>query len=885
MKQSLSYEAALDLVGKQGFSVIPLRRDKKPLLVWQEFQTRLPSDEELEEWFLRRWPDANLGIVTGALSGLVVVDADGEAGLAWMKRHLPVTGVYVRTGRGWHGYFRHPGGTVRNRGRIAPEVDIRADGGYVVAPPSLHACGTAYAWLFTPGLGGWDDLEPYRLKEGGVSLAGIARSGAESRVSGGGLSSPVGPPFDLSGVDTLLNAEPVEQGQRNVTLARLAGRWFAQGMDAETCLLAALGWNSTLPQPLDSKEVRRTVESIRRADIRHHPERTEWTGKVTGSGAGSGAGSGSGVSAGVSEGKGAEAGGVAAFAAEACGSAERGGVCGAELVRGGGGVCGGAECGREGAAEQAVPSFVGLGPSSPFPFGEYGVGTEKVVGSGAGSGVSEYSEYGGAARGAAGNGAAGSSAASGAGDSAGKSAEACGVAVFAAEACGSAERGGVCGAACGGGNAVVSEEESIWQEELLHPGGLLEALMEYTARASAVSHPVFALAGAVAAVGTLAGQKWMTETGLRTNMYCFALGYSGAGKDSPQSALPQVFQRSRAGNCLGGNALTSDAALLRYLQTENRARSLFLLDEIGLLLTAMKRPGSYAADIPSLLMKLFSGTDRGFVKHYANSVNDVDVRWHHLSLYGASTPDRFWDSLTRSEATDGFLARCLIFESRHEVERPRARTDISVPAALLDAVNALADFMPPMSFAEGNLRPLPTPILIGKTEEAERIFYRWADRYHELRNAHLRDDEGLASVYGRAAEHAHKLALIHAISLRGAAPEVVDAADVAWACALTDQVVGNLARRLETSLADSEFQKFGQRVMKAVRNYMIRHPASPGAPRWYIENNLKGCRSALVDEVLLKLQRTGDICLKTHQGRAGPVSLRYCPAGKRRDDE
>ncbi len=814
MKQSLSYEAALDLVGKQGFSVIPLRRDKKPLLVWQEFQTRLPSDEELEEWFLRRWPDANLGIVTGALSGLVVVDADGEAGLAWIKQHLPVTGVYVRTGRGWHAYFRHPGGNVRNRGRIAPEVDIRADGGYVVAPPSLHACGTAYAWLFTPGLGGWDDLELYRLKEVDVSLAGIVRSGAESRVSGGGLSSPLGPPFDLSGVDTLLNAEPVEQGRRNVTLARLAGRWFAQGMDAETCLLAALGWNSTLPRPLDSKEVRRTVESIRRADVRHHPERTEWTGKKA----------------------------------------------------------------------------------------------EKVAGSCAGSGVSEYSEYGGAVRGAAASGAAGSyagngaegscagsgaedsaeegCAASGAGDSAGKSAEACGSAERGG-VCGAelVRGGGVCGAACGGGNAVVSEEESIWQEELLHPGGLLEALMEYTARASAVSHPVFALAGAVAAVGTLAGQKWMTETGLRTNMYCFALGYSGAGKDSPQSALPQVFQRSRAGNCLGGNALTSDAALLRYLQTENRARSLFLLDEIGLLLTAMKRPGSYAADIPSLLMKLFSGTDRGFVKHYANSVNDVDVRWHHLSLYGASTPDRFWDSLTRSEATDGFLARCLFFESRHEVERPRARTDISVPAALLDAVNALADFMPPVSFAEGNLRPVPAPLLIGKTEEAERIFYRWADAYHELRNAHLRDDEGLASVYGRAAEHAHKLALIHAISLRGAAPEVVDAADVAWACALTDQVVGNLARRLETSLADSEFQKFGQRVMKAVRNYMIRHPASPGAPRWYIENNLKGCRSALVDEVLLKLQRTGDICLKTHQGRAGPVSLRYCPAGKRRDDE
>ena len=152
--QSPLYAAALDLVEKQGLSVIPLRRDKTPLLAWQEFQTRRPTDGELEEWFLRRWPEANIGIVTGTLSGLVVVDADGDAGLAWMREHLPVTGVYVRTGKGWHGYFRHPGGNVRNRGRIAPEVDIRADGGYVVAPPSVHASGALYEWQFTPGLDG-----------------------------------------------------------------------------------------------------------------------------------------------------------------------------------------------------------------------------------------------------------------------------------------------------------------------------------------------------------------------------------------------------------------------------------------------------------------------------------------------------------------------------------------------------------------------------------------------------------------------------------------------------------------------------------------------------------------------------------------------------------
>lgn len=706
------FTAALSLAAKQGFSVIPVGRDKKPLIPWKEFQARPAAEDELEEWFLRRWPHANLAIVTGAVSGLVVADADGDAGLAWMREHLPVTGVYVRTGKGWHGYYRHPGKDVRSQGRVAPEVDIRADGGYVVAPPSVHASGAEYEWHFTPGLEGWDSLAQYRMDASAKD--GAFPHGARTTFAGGPAFTAGG--FDLSGVKGVLTPDPVPPGQRNDTLTRLVGQWLARGQDARTCLYTATGWNAGLPSPLPLDEVRRTVDSVCRAEARNHPERN------------------------------------------------------AELPR-----------------------------------------VEAV--------------------------------------------------------------------------AREPEEDAEWPEQLLHPGGLLEAVMAYTARASAVSHPVFALAGAITAVGTLAGQKWMTETGLRTNMYCIALGYSGAGKDAPQSALPQIFQRSRAADCLGGNALTSDAALLRHLANDRYARSLFLLDELGLLLSAIKRPGSYAAEIPMLLMKLFSGTDRGFAKRYANSANDVDVKWHHLSLYGASTPDRFWEGLTRGEATDGFLARCLIFESRHEVARPKARTDVSVPAPLLARVNALADFMPPVNFAEGNLRPTPAPVVIGKTEEAERDFYQWADRYHDLRNAHLRDDEGLSSIYGRAAEHAHKLALIHAVSLRGANPETVDKNDVAWACALVDRIVGNMARQLENSLADSEFQKFGQRAMKAIRNYMAKRPGSPGAPRWYIENYLKGCRSALVDEIITKLERTGDICIKTHQGKAGPVSVRYCPAKRVRDEE
>ncbi len=102
----------------------------------------------------RRWPSANVGVRTGAASGLVVVDVDpAHGGLDSLrsldaKAKLP-NGLRVRTGSGgWHLYFSHPGGTVRNSAgtTLGPGIDVRGDGGYVIAPPSRHVSGGLYAW-------------------------------------------------------------------------------------------------------------------------------------------------------------------------------------------------------------------------------------------------------------------------------------------------------------------------------------------------------------------------------------------------------------------------------------------------------------------------------------------------------------------------------------------------------------------------------------------------------------------------------------------------------------------------------------------------------------------------------------------------------------------
>lgn len=150
---AFSLAAALQFAGYQ-WSVIPIRaRAKRPLIKWREYQHRLATAAEISEWY-RKWPEANVAIVTGAISGLVVLDIDprhdGEHSLAqWEKTYEPLPlSVESRTGGGGrHVYFQHPGGVIHNRVGIVPGIDLRGDGGCVVAPPSIHSSGQAYTWV------------------------------------------------------------------------------------------------------------------------------------------------------------------------------------------------------------------------------------------------------------------------------------------------------------------------------------------------------------------------------------------------------------------------------------------------------------------------------------------------------------------------------------------------------------------------------------------------------------------------------------------------------------------------------------------------------------------------------------------------------------------
>lgn len=131
---------------------IPVGPNKRPLGGWKQFQDQPPSDAEITRAFSRR-PQPNIGVVCGSISKVVVLDIDGEEGFQALRDRglvIPET-LSVKTGRGRHYYFQHPGVPTKNfaKGKKVlplPGVDFRGDGGYVVVPPSLHASGARYAF-------------------------------------------------------------------------------------------------------------------------------------------------------------------------------------------------------------------------------------------------------------------------------------------------------------------------------------------------------------------------------------------------------------------------------------------------------------------------------------------------------------------------------------------------------------------------------------------------------------------------------------------------------------------------------------------------------------------------------------------------------------------
>jgi hypothetical protein len=241
-------DAALALAGR-GWQVFPLKaRDKIPA-TRNGFKDASSDPDGLKRLFCR--PDLNLGLATGPGSGLWVLDLDGADGISAFEQieqqhgKIPQT-VEVRTGGGGrHLYFRLNGEPIKNRSKVCGvPIDVRGDGGYVVAPPSMHKSGSAYEWINSP-----DKTALVEAPSWLVDLV-LDRSSTPSTAPGRPL------PLEIAPAET--------KGGRHEELLRLVGAELARGTNPEEVRQRALSWGARCRPALEESEVKRIYDYCKR---------------------------------------------------------------------------------------------------------------------------------------------------------------------------------------------------------------------------------------------------------------------------------------------------------------------------------------------------------------------------------------------------------------------------------------------------------------------------------------------------------------------------------------------------------------------------------------------------------------------------------------------
>lgn len=233
---------------RRGWSVIPVHvpigdecscgrecswPGKHPRVPWREFTEHRPSEALVRNWFDDEFYGSNLGVVTGRVSDLVVVDLDGDTD-DFLRLNLPETAFSRTGGGGLHFFYGLAGREARSGIGVVPGIDVKAEGGFVVLPPSLHVSGARYEWIEfrKPTV-----IKPSQLPERVRSSDGNGEWVNEI----------------LSGVSA---------GDRSISAARLCGRYAQLGLSIEESVMLMVTWNALNHPPLPERELGATIRAV-----------------------------------------------------------------------------------------------------------------------------------------------------------------------------------------------------------------------------------------------------------------------------------------------------------------------------------------------------------------------------------------------------------------------------------------------------------------------------------------------------------------------------------------------------------------------------------------------------------------------------------------------
>jgi len=267
------------LSDKEAYLRVLTRICKQPYIKWSEYKDRKPTEDEVNLWFTQN-PDANIGIITGKVSNIIVFDLDSPEALAYAEEEggFPDT-VKAQTGKGWHMYMQYPNFGVNNSVNAELTIDIRSDGGLVVAPPSIHGSGNQYTWeegysIFQIDPAPCTDWMQYYLEH----LSDYRKQPGTVKETPAKVTTPPSEAVKSEQknkgniyLDLLRNG--CRDGERNECATKLIGHLMKTNMPEAEMWETVNIWNQgKVKPPLNDAELKNTFNSVRDLEKKTQPK-------------------------------------------------------------------------------------------------------------------------------------------------------------------------------------------------------------------------------------------------------------------------------------------------------------------------------------------------------------------------------------------------------------------------------------------------------------------------------------------------------------------------------------------------------------------------------------------------------------------------------------
>lgn len=373
--------------------------------------------------------------------------------------------------------------------------------------------------------------------------------------------------------------------------------------------------------------------------------------------------------------------------------------------------------------------------------------------------------------------------------------------------------------------------------------------------------PQIAWGAAMSLLSVITGRKIEDYQGTRTNLYFVAVAPTASGKEHYRGCVMQVLEEAGGGDLIGHERIASNAGLVSKLMVH--PSSLWCLDELGRMLEAIRKSDGKAAhlhSIVSVLLQLYSSANRTWRGDaYADPDRNPVINQPHLTVYGSTTPEAFWDSLDGRSLQDGFVGRLSPVYGSY-VDRNVSAAKYLPSPQVVEFVRSWVNYNP----GGGDLSAdNPVAAVIQRSDEAHE---RWCEHVDGINDRRRHEPAERAAIWSRVAERSAKFAMLYAVSRMPDGDDLVrpiSIADMDRAIKASNWIARAMLREWTEKAMSTDHERLFVRVKAAISE------ACQGklTPRWRINRSLRFVNARTRDEIITQLIESGEVAVSEVDGK------------------